>query len=48
MPLVKGHSNKAVNQNIRELIKAGHPHNQAVAIALHTANKPKRTNGKTK
>jgi hypothetical protein len=38
MPLVKGHSNKAVNANIKELVRTGHPQTQAVAIALHVAN----------
>lgn len=38
MPLIKGHSNKAVNSNIHELVKAGHSQPQAVAIALHVAN----------
>ena len=48
MPLQKGHSNKVVNNNVKELIKAGHPHQQAVAIALHVANGGKKSSAKTK
>lgn len=35
MPLLKGKKN--IGHNIREMEKAGHPHKQAVAAALHTA-----------
>lgn len=34
MPLSKGTSDKTVSKNIREMEKAGHPHNQSVAAAL--------------
>lgn len=37
MPLRKGKSQKVISSNIREMIKAGHPHNQAVAAAMHMA-----------
>lgn len=33
MPLKKGTSDKVVSQNIREMRKAGHPQDQAVAAA---------------
>lgn len=45
MPLLKGKKN--IGHNIREMEKAGHPHKQAVAAALHTAN-PKGSKRKRK
>ena len=51
MPLEKGSSEKVISTNIREMEATGHPHNQSVAAALHTAHpekspkrKPKREN----
>lgn len=41
MPLHKGSSEKVIGENIREMQNAGHPHNQAVAAALHNADKYK-------
>lgn len=41
MPLRKGSSQKVISSNIREMVKAGHPHNQAVAAAMHMAHKDK-------
>jgi hypothetical protein len=38
MPLAKGKSKAVISKNIREMEEAGHPHNQSVAAALHTAN----------
>ena len=35
MPLLPGKEN--IGSNIKEMEKAGHPHNQAVAAALHEA-----------
>lgn len=37
MPLAAGHSKETVSANIAELVKAGHPQKQAVAIAMHKA-----------
>jgi uncharacterized protein len=37
MPLLKGKSAKTRKHNIREMVKAGHPVNQAVAAAYHEA-----------
>ncbi len=37
MPLHKGKSQKVISGNIREMIHAGHPRDQAIAAALNTA-----------
>jgi len=42
MPLKPGDSKAVVSANIRELVKAGHPQRQAVAIALSNARKGKK------
>lgn len=42
MPLAKGSSKAVVSGNIRELVLAGHPTKQAVAIAYKTAGKSKQ------
>jgi hypothetical protein len=42
VPLKKGKSKKTIARNIREMVKAGHPHKQAVAAALNQAGKKKR------
>jgi len=39
MPLKQGCTRETVSENIRSEIKAGRPHKQAVAIALHVADK---------
>jgi hypothetical protein len=47
MPLKQGSSHRVVAYNIKELIAAGHPQNQAVAIALQMADKTKAKKKKT-
>lgn len=42
MPLKKGKSKSVISQNIAELVRAGHPQKQAVAIAYDKANKSKK------
>lgn len=48
MPLKKGDSNKVVSHNIKELIEAGHPHDQAVAIAMREAGRSQKSHKKEK
>jgi hypothetical protein len=43
MPLAKGSSQKTVSKNISELVRSGRPQKQAIAIALDTARKSKRS-----
>jgi hypothetical protein len=38
MPLHKGKSKEVISENIHEMVQAGHPHDQAVAAALHNAH----------
>jgi hypothetical protein len=42
MPLKRGSSKKTISQNIREMVKAGHPRDQAIAAAMNRAGKKKR------
>jgi hypothetical protein len=41
MPLKRGKGKEVISQNISELISSGKPKDQAVAISLRTAGKPK-------
>lgn len=45
MPLKQGHSQKTISSNIREMIHAGHPQNQAIAAALNVARKTREDGG---
>jgi hypothetical protein len=40
MPLHKGKLDKVISKNIEEMMKAGHPQDQAVAAAMRMAGKP--------
>lgn len=42
MPLKKGKGKKVVSENIAELVRSGKPQNQAVAIAMDVAKKPRK------
>ena len=42
MPLKKGTSKEVVSENIAEMIRGGHPKNQAVAAALDNAKTGKK------
>ena len=46
MPLQPGKSKKTIQQNIREMIAAGHPPDQAAAAAYRMAGKSKKTSTK--
>jgi len=45
MPLEKGKSQETISTNIAEMIRAGHPKNQAIAAALSTARKSRAEGG---
>ena len=45
MPLKKGKSQAVISQNIAEMMKAGHPQDQAIAAAMRSAGRPKRKKG---
>lgn len=46
MPLLKGSSDLVVSENIKELLRSGRDHRQAIAIALHNAGKSTRKPGR--
>lgn len=48
MPLQKGSSKAVISHNISEMIASGHPRRQAVAAALHNADKSMKTSKITK
>lgn len=43
MPLKRGYSRKTISRNIRTEMRHGKPQRQAIAIALSTARKAKRS-----
>jgi hypothetical protein len=46
MPLKSGKSDKVVSENIREMVKAGHPQKQAVAAAYNKAGRSRGSSSK--
>ena len=48
MPLLKGSSQEIISRNIAEMIKAGHPRDQAIAASLNNAGKSYGAKGKKK
>ncbi len=42
MPLKSGKSQAVISANIKEMIKAGHPKDQAIAAAEHKAHESKK------
>jgi hypothetical protein len=46
MPLKQGKSQKVISKNIAEMIKSGHPRDQAIAAALSTARKVRASGGR--
>lgn len=52
MPLTPGNSRDVVSKNISEMVKSGHPQNQAVAASLsnarRTSKKSSRKSGRDK
>lgn len=45
MPLGRGSSQATISHNISEMVRSGHPRDQAVAAALNTARKGRATGG---
>ena len=45
MPLKKGSSQKTISANISEMIRSGHPRDQAIAAALNTARRVAKADG---
>jgi len=42
VPLKKGKSKKVISQNIREMMRAGHPQKQSIAAAMNKAGKSRK------
>lgn len=42
MPLKSGSSDAVVSSNISEMVKSGHPHDQAVAAAMRKAGRKRK------
>jgi len=48
MPLMKGTSPDVISENIREMVNAGHPQDQAVAASYRMAGKGRKKKKKHK
>lgn len=48
MPLKPGSSQDTISENIAEMVRAGHPQDQAVAAALNTARDSRKRGGRIK
>jgi hypothetical protein len=48
MPLEKSSSPGAFKRNVSEMVRAGHPRKQAIAAALNTARKGRRSRRRSK
>ena len=46
VPLIKSKSKKAFSENVREMVKAGHPVDQSVAAAYSVKRKAKKRKSK--
>ncbi len=44
MPLIPGSSNAVISENIAEMIRAGHPRDQAIAAAYRNAGRSRTQN----
>ncbi len=42
MPLKSGSSDAVISENISEMIKSGHPHDQAVASSMRKAGRKRK------
>ena len=48
MPLEKGSSKEVIGRNISEMVRAGHPQNQAIAASMRAAGKARDQKGAPK
>ncbi len=46
MPLKAGKSNEVIGQNISEMMKSGHPQDQAVAASMRKAGRKRKKKAK--
>lgn len=46
MPLKAGKSRSTISSNISEMVRAGHPRNQAIAAAMRKAGRGRKRRGR--